>query len=386
MPVCRAFAILLLTLAPAPLAQAQVQLDERTREGRAALRSFDAYFTDRQAPVLACSVSRYRPMLDFSLRLWTGYNLRVPVRQFELTGKEVLTVLFRVRPQAHPEAVRYFWSGAALPRLPTSQASSKKVDFTLGGGVSVGPGRYDVDWMAIDESGRRCRESWTLDAGASGASLASAPDTVEPAWSGGWSGPPACAEAGRHLSIFVSAAPVRPRREVARLSAWDRHVLTSTVNSLLRNTPFCSASLVLFDLERRQVLWHESNLSRESLRKAAEELSRVDLATISMDVLRQGPAPQAFLETMLRKELAVDGRQRTVVFVGSTWRSGPRVKAVAADVREALGRPYLVVHTYPGAIIDGALAGLVRSARGRVLAVMQPKDLASAEKIIAAGQ
>ena len=375
-----------LLLAFAAALRAQIPLDETTPEGRAALRQFDTYFSAAQAPALACSVSHHRPTLDFGLRLWTGYNVSLPARQFTLTGNERLAVIFRVRPQAQPAAVRYFWSGAPLPVLTPAQRAQRRTELTLGGGVIVGPGRYDVDWMLIDDIGRRCRESWKLEASAGGVDVATASDTVQPAWADAWPGFAACPDNGPHVSIFINAAPVRPRREVSRLSAWDRHVLSSTLNSLLRGTQFCSASLVLFDLERRKVLWREPKLSRESLRRANGQLASVDLATISYDTLRHGPTPKAFLESMLRAERPAQAGPETVVFVGSTWRSGPKLRALAADVKESLGKPYFLVYVYPGAVVDGSLSSLVRSARGRVLPVLQPKDLANAERIIAAGQ
>ena len=127
-------------------------------------------------------------------------------------------------------------------------------------------------------------------------------------------------------------------------------------------------------------------MTRESLARVRRELSSVDLATIAYATLKGGSSPKDFLESMLREELRAAEGQSTVVFIGPTWRAGPKLGALAADLKESLPKTYFVAYTYPGGLLDGSLSSLVRSAKGRVLPVMQPKDLANAERVIAEGQ
>lgn len=405
------FRALLASLAVALTASAQLQVDPRTPEGKTAINSFDRYFSGPAEGKLACTVNHYPPTLDYGLRLWTGYNALLPASQFPLKTGEGAIVMFRVRPTSPPAEPSYFWMRFTVPAKPPSVTDVRKLDFNVGGGFLLGPGKYSIDWFLLDAAGRRCRKSWSLTANAKIAGAFTPPNTVEGADRQFWTGFPENPDKSSHVTVFLHAAPIRPRRYVAKLSPWDRQVLLSSLTSLLREGGFTSASVVVFDLERRQVLYREPRFSRRGLRDLARQLSTVNLSTISMEVMTSGPTPGEFLQSLLRTELKEPRPNDTFVFLGTTWRAGPKLPPVPPDLREAvpptwflaLSTPFMSQHrdpirqplpprdlpmdiSPPGTGDQDSVTSLVRSLKGKVINIYRPVDLAGGIRLLNGGR
>lgn len=360
----------------APLAAAQFLVDESTSGGKTLVTNFDQLMQDRATPKLACEVRHYAPVIDFGLRVWSGFNASVPARQLRMNTGDQGVVAFRVTPKRVPQSRRYFWQRFDVPPQPPGGPPPEKMELTLSGGFLIGRGDYKVDLIVMDSRGRQCRRSWSVGHSSKDSTILTPPNTVEPLDTENWPG--FAPDGTGRATIFIHAAPVRPRRYVSKLSSWDRQILMSSLNSLLRNTSFQSACVVVFDLERRRVLFRDPNFGKPSLRRLGRQLARVDLSSISMETLQSGPSPDSFMQEMLRTELKEPKRSDSFVFLGTTWRAGPKLQPLPADLRESMAKTWFLALRHPAVHDEDSVSSLVKQVRGKTFNVYGPPDLASA--------
>jgi hypothetical protein len=368
--------IILWTAVLAAPAAAQFLVDESTPGGKTLVARFDEIYQDRTAPKLACELYRYPPSIDYGLRVWSGFNAYVPGRQLQLDKGDNGVIAFRVTPKDAPQSRKYFWQRFDVAAQQPGQAKPSRLELSLGGGFLIGRGEYKVDLLILDSRGQRCRKSWNTGHKIKDATILTPPDTVEPLDAQTWPG--FAPDGNGRATIFIHAAPVRPRRYVARLSSWDRQILMSSLNSLLRNTRYQSACVVVFDLERRRVIFRDPSFSRASLRRLGRQLAGVDLSTISMETIQAGPSPDAFIQEMLRTELKEPNRSDSFVFLGTTWRAGPKLQPLPADLRESMARTWFLAFRHPAVNDEDTVSSLVKQVRGKTFNVYGPPDLASA--------
>ncbi len=373
-------AILLMLAAPAP---AQWLADPGSDAGRQLIAAFDAQWRQKPARTIPCRIEKFRPFLDYALRVWSGYGLAAPAPAL-LEGdppREIVTVA-RVTPVEPRGEPAHFYQRLRVPE-PPSGADLRKVEMTLGGGWLLGRGKYRVELMAVTTAGGECRGEWTVKAGENSAALA--PGQIGSLERGYWTGFP---EGGRgHAAVFLHASPVRPRRYVTRLSPWDRHVLLSTLSSVLREGGFRSASLTVFDLTRREVVFRAAPLRPEDLGKLARRLARVDFGTIPLRTLQEGPPPGDFLQDLVRRELRGEPRPDALIFIGARWRGGPKLRTPDPALKQAAPPAYHLALSLPNVAEDAdAMTSLVRGLGGRVFPIYLPKNLAPALRQIREAQ
>jgi len=368
--------LILTALAAGPLC-GQILVDSTAGEGRNVPARFEEQWNRKELPRLKCDVVRYQPALDYGLRMWSGFSARIPAAQFKFTADERAAVVFRVAPSGNPAEAVYFWQRLNIPRLPDGVTDLRKVELNLGGGFFLGAGQYRLDWMLMHSDGRVCRDSWKLTA--KGKDLPTPPGTVESLDAVVWPGFPkgSNGDKGARATIFVNAAPVWPRRYVSRLSPWDRQILISTLNSLLRAGRFTSACVVVFDLQRRRVLFREPAFDAKGMSRLAGQLRAVDLSTISMKTLQESAAPREFLEELMRTELKESESSDAFVFIGTRWRAGPKLPALSEDLKESLPRTWFLAFTPVQAMEQDSVSSLVRAVKGKVVSIYRPSDLAS---------
>ncbi|MGJ5814135.1 hypothetical protein [Paludibaculum fermentans] len=358
---------------------AQLELDLESQTGRKAVAAFESFWKDPQAGKLACTITHFNPALDYGLRIWTGFQVAIPAAEFQGKPDRSSAVVFRVTPQDGQAKTKYLWVPFEVPTKFPEGADLKKLELRMGGGFYVGQGKYSVDWLMADGKGRRCKASWKLNASFKDVSPTVPPGTVLAQGNEIWPGFPAPATGARqsHATIFLNAAPVWPRRVVTKLSPWDRQILLSSLNSLLRDGNFTSACVVVFDLERRNVIYRDASFNRRSMRQLIRQLAGVDLSTIDMATLKQGSSPKEFLENMLRQEVKDPKQSDAFVFVGPTWRAGPKLPPMDPALRESLPKTWFLAFTPPAYAGDGdSVTSLVKSAKGKVVPIYRPADLA----------
>ena len=114
------------------------------------LPMLDPQPSDRQ---LQCYVTPIKPALNYSFRFQVGYEVRVPMRQYQGTGHR-LAILIRITPDADREGVPgsatgrpvYLGNRFALPNVPTT-----KVEAAFGGVYLLGEGGYSMKWIMTDD-------------------------------------------------------------------------------------------------------------------------------------------------------------------------------------------------------------------------------------------
>ncbi|MBL0156029.1 MAG: hypothetical protein IPP47_02785 [Bryobacterales bacterium] len=367
---------ILLLMATLSTAGAQFLVDESTLQGKTLLASFDTIRLDRSATRLACAIQRYPPVIDYALRVWSGFNVTVPARQLLMAQGEQGAVAFRVTPKQAPQARKYFWQRFTVPPMKPGGPPPEKLELTVGGGFLLGRGDYQVELVLMDSRGQRCTKSWSIGNGIKEPGVLTKPNTVEPNDTESWPG--FAPDGAGRVTIFIHAAPVWPRRNIAKLSSWDRRTLMSSLNSLLRNTRYASACVVVFDLERRRILFRDPEFGRMSLRRLARQLADVDLSTIPMATIQAGPSPDAFVQEMLRTEVKETARSDSFVFLGTTWRAGPKLQPLPADLRESMAKTWFFAFRYPAVTEEDTVSSLVKQVRGKTFSLYRPPDLAAA--------
>ena len=105
-------------LALAGIAPAQSLMPVSGPGGMVRLFSSDAAILESQEARkdIACTVTPNKPVLGFDLRYHSGYEVMIPLK--ELAGNEnLLTMVFRVTPQAHPDDPVYFSQHVGVPAI-----------------------------------------------------------------------------------------------------------------------------------------------------------------------------------------------------------------------------------------------------------------------------
>jgi hypothetical protein len=373
---------LCLCLVAAGLAAAQVRIDPTTPDGGKLTANFDTQWKLPPTHPLKCELTRLAPALDYGLHLWAGYSATVSAAELGRQPEERAATLFRVTPTKAPDRAAYFYQNVNIPRRPAG-VDPRKATLTVGGGFLLGPGRYRVDWLLLHSDGRSCRQSWSLSVKGKGTPMS--PSQIESVDASLWRGfpPDSGDDPKRKATIVLHASPVWPRRYLSRLSPWDRQILLSTLGSVPRDGGFHSASVVV-DLERRRVLLREPNFDPRAMRRLARLLYQVDYSTISMDTLAFSPSPRPFLEETLRIELTEPTPSDAFIFIGSRYRGGPKPNGLAPDVREALPKSWLLAFSTPQTAAEAdSFSSLVKAARGRVVSIYSPADLAAALRDLA---
>lgn len=375
----------LIALCAATSLHAQLEVDSDSEQGRRAAAAFASVWDDSTAGKLTCSVRHFGPSLDYGLRTWAGFNAAVAAAGF--VGRDArAAIVLRITPRERPSNVKYLWMPFYPPQTLPPDAKIKNLEFRVGGGFYLGPGRYRVDWLLADSEGARCKSSWNLNARDRGPANPVPAGTIATLGSDAWSGFPPQPAGGKdnRATIFLHAAPVWPRRVLTKLSPWDRQILLSTLNTVLRDAQFTSACVVVFDLERRNVIYRDEAFDRRGMRRLMRQLAAVDLSTIDMKTLREGSNPKAFLEEMLWREVKQPKQSDAFVFVGPTWRAGVKVGAIQPALREAAPPTWFLAFTPRGLPTDGdSVTSLVKSMKGKVVPVYAPSDLAGGIRALA---
>src|SRR5581483_5771243 len=104
---------------------------------------------------LPCSVTERKVELGVDLRFHAGYDVTLPLSEVSGDGG-ILTVVFRIYPQADRNAPSYFVQHFNVPTV----ADDAKGDVLLQGEFDLGEGSYHVDWLMRDRAERICSSSW----------------------------------------------------------------------------------------------------------------------------------------------------------------------------------------------------------------------------------
>lgn len=267
---------------------------------------------------LPCVVSPEKPFLGFDLRFHGGYDVSVPLR--ELAGTEnLLTILFRVYPENHPEQRTYFVQKIRVPSIE----EDAKGDAVLQGSFDVGEGKYQVEWLMRDRSERVCSFSWDSEAALPARDRQIAvginPGLIEPTRHEQFHEDPpverAASEPLLNLKILVNFAPQKATS--AAMRPLDTAALVSILRSLNREPRIGKFTIVAFNMQEQRVFFRQDKADRIDFRGLGDSLSTVSLGTVDLRNLATKNSETLFLNDLIGKELPTSGeRPDAVIFAG----------------------------------------------------------------------
>ena len=368
-----------LGLFSAPPLAAQTRFDPGSAPGRPLREAFERTYADRSLAEMECRVGTFPAQLGYDLQISAGFEFLLPLRQFQGKNANALVNVFRVTPRKPAGEPVWFIRRWPLRPIPEGAAVDKRLSYQFSGGFLGGPGEYDVDWLPADGPDPGCPEGWSIKGRAPRAGgLDFKPGLVDDDrrllnWSG-----PAAASSARRATIFLNAAPTVRRRYSTRLSWWDFRLLLTTLTNAIGRGGFTQARVVVFDLERRRVLFEADDFRRREFRELAEVLGAVDLATIDYATLARGPSEWEFLESLLAAERKQSVRPDAYLFIAPAWREGERRRPLNPALLEDLPRVFAFALAPFGQYASGTVVDFAKAARGRVFNIFQPPGLATA--------
>jgi hypothetical protein len=325
-----------------------------------------------------CNLTQVKPRLNFSFRFQTGFVATFPGRQY-VGRRHWIATFFRVTPAEKEREPVYFLSTTRLPDIPPN-----KVTLETGGGFVIGEGKYRVDWLMTDDSGRVCVKDWTLEAKLGrkerdvqpGMAPGTADEISLRKWTRGSKG--ADDAEGHRVTILMNAAPVLPRR--VRLGAYDRVLLLSSLASLVERLRLRSVRLVVFSLDQQREVYRTEDFSAADFDKLATAVGRLELGTVDYDILKNRLGHQDLLAELISESLAQQSSD-AVLFVGPKPRQFDRMARSLLPDRKPGQPPFFYLQFRPayfGPNFPDVIMSAVKQMGGKTYDVFSPGDFAEA--------
>jgi len=327
---------------------------------------------------LPCNVTSVKPVLGFDLRFHAGYEITMPLR--ELAGNEdLLTIIFRVTPQADKDGPIYFSQHYAVPKI----AEDAKGDAYLSGNFDSGEGKYHIDWLMRDRAERVCSSSWDIDASVSArdkqGDLSVTANSVLASDNEFFKDEPPVRrdvpDGMLKVKVMVNFAP--QHASSASLRPLDTSALVSILRNISREPRIYKFSIVAFNMTEQRVLYRQDDADQidfPALGNAVQSLApgRVDFKKLAVK-----NSETDFLASLLEKELKKDQPDAVIL-------AGPKVmldESVPADSLKALENI-----SYPVFYMNynlepqrnpwrDAIGSAVKKLRGYEYTISRPKDL-----------
>jgi hypothetical protein len=302
----------------------------------------------------------------------------VPMNQYSGPGHR-WAMLIRVTPESGDPV--YLMSGIRLPDVPKTRISAE-----VGGGYLVGEGRYDVQWMMFDDTGRICRKTWMVEAklrhSERGIRVAMPSRTVRGfSWF-------AATEARRNtddaaplrLTVLLHAAPLSLRRTTLR--AGDSLMLVGLLSSLLERLPTLSVRLVVFNLDQQRELFRQDAFSPKALEQVAQSINDMQLAVVDYRVLQNRRGHINVVADLVNGEMHAKEPSDVVVFLGPAARYWDDVPPAALDRAKGAGPQFFYFQYRPYYRRTAGLPDIItltlRRLRGKTAVIHSPGEFARA--------
>jgi hypothetical protein len=340
----------------------------------------DAAVLDTREPRadLPCTVEPQKPEIGFDLKFHAGFQVTLPLRDL-LGGEDLLTIIFRVTPQAHPDEPVYFSEKISVPKLD-AEAKGQAV---LDGSFVVGEGEYQVDWLMRDRSERMCSFYWTTSASLKEREkpmhLAVVAEHVEPIDPEPFRQEPPTAREGANglnVKVLVNFAPQRAL--AASLQPLDTAALVSILRNISREPRIGKFSLVAFNMQEQRVVYRQDAADQINFPALGDSLNSLKLGTVRVDQLEQKHSDTEFLTQLITKEMAND-HPDAVIFAGPKVMVNEgiptdSIKALSGDISYPVFymNYNLTPQTNPW---RDAIGNVVKKLRGYEYTISRPHDL-----------
>jgi hypothetical protein len=325
---------------------------------------------------LQCAISATKPTLDFDFTFHTGYQIKLPLGDLAGNGN-VLTILFRVNPQDHPDNPVYMVQRMRVPPISEDRGGHGEID----GGFALGEGNYHVDWMMRDQEGRVCASTWDLEA-----KLGPKDGALKPWIHSGFvrplettpfvKEPPVQRDQVGDLlkvDVIVNIGPQDPDASV--LHADDLRGLAGILQRIALDPHIGQYSLIVCSLRTHQILYREQNVSGIDLPAVGESLKSLHLGLI--DVKQMALKPAQFVADLVNEQAKRQG-QDALIIVGPKYGWEASLPRDIRDSLEDLNRPVfylnydLAPYSHPWQDLIGKV---VKQKRGIQYTITGPKDL-----------
>jgi hypothetical protein len=327
---------------------------------------------------LPCIVSPDKPFLGFDLRFHAGYDVAVPLK--ELAGSEnLLTILFRVTPEARPLDVHYFIQRI---RVPSVEAEAKG-DAVLQGGFDVGEGKYKVQWLMRDRAERVCSDSWDVEAELPGRDksieLTMEPGAIRPVEASQFrEEPPVERAAGDPLSVKVIVNFAPQRAGAATLRPVDTAALVSTLRTLSREPRIGKFSLVAFNLNEQRVLYRQDNAEKINFPALGDSLDTLNLGAVDLQRLSVKNGETQFLAELIDTELRSASGADAVVFAGPKAMLEAKIPADQLKKLSEIEVPVFYLNYALNPFLNpwrDTIGAAVKTLKGVEYTITRPRDL-----------
>ena len=328
---------------------------------------------------LPCKVEETKPILGFDLKFHAGFEVSVPMH--ELAGSEnLLTIVFRVRPEGKSDRDRYFIQRIRVPQLD----EDAKGEAFLQGGFDIGEGKYHVEWLMRDRAERVCSQSWKVEAILPAKDklieMNEPADTVHPSEPEQFQEDPPVArsttETPLSVKVLINFAPQRSRS--ATLQPVDTSALVSILRTISRDPRIGRFSLVAFNMQDQKILYKQENADRIDFPKIGEALRDLKLGTVDLKKLQTKNSETEFLSELLQREASTGEVPDALIFAGPKVLLDQNVPQEALRSVGSLDYPvfYLNYNLYPQQIPwRDSIGHAVKHFRGVEYTISRPRDL-----------
>lgn len=327
---------------------------------------------------IPCKVTPQKPELGFDLKFHESYDVSIPMADLN-GGDDVLTMIFRVVPDNHPDDPVYFSQKINVPKLGDKAGG----DADLEGNFVLGEGNYQVDWLMRDRAERVCSAYWSSSAALAqkdrGIQMAIAPGSVEAVDPRPFRGEPPVARdprTGLSVKVLINFAP--QSYLASALQPLDTSALVSILRSISREPRIGKFSIVAFNMQEQRVVYRQDQADQIDFPALGDSLSSLKLGTVQVSQLGQKHSDTEFLEKLITAEMAHE-HSDAVIF------AGPKVMTEEGIPTESLKTfsddvnfPVFYMNYNLNPIANpwrDAIGSVVKRLRGYEFTISRPHDL-----------
>jgi hypothetical protein len=347
----------------------------------------DSAVLDLQEPKsdLPCAVRTVKPELGFDFKFRSGYQVSIAMNDLTDAG-HLLTILFRVISENHPDAPVYFVQRIPVPVLDDDIKGRAE----LTGAFLLGEGKYHIDWLMRDFHERFCASSWDVEArvDAKDAQMSRevVPGLIQPV-EAPFLASESRAERDEHsllnVMIIVNFAPQDLRS--ATLSETDIEGLAAILRKIARDPRIGSYSVVACSIKAQQVIYRQNNAAQIDLPALGEALKSLNLARVDVRQLSVKNGETEFLTNLtldaFTHDASKDRQPDGLIFVSPKYPLGVDVTRETIDSLRYSDRPvfYLNYNLEPALYPwRDAIGRLVKRLGGSEYTISRPRDLLNA--------
>jgi len=329
---------------------------------------------------LPCTVAPIKPTLGFDLRFHAGYEVSIPLK--DLSGAEdLLTMIFRVTPEAHKDEPVYFSQRLSVPLIE----ENAKGNAYLQGAFDVGEGNYHVDFLMRDRRERVCAFFWDAEAELplkdKQLALMMAPGTLQAAEREPFKEePPVEREQTTgplNVKVIINFAPQNSRS--ATLQPLDTNALLSILRSIARERRIRKFSIVAFNVNEQRVVYRQVNTDQINFPALGEALTSLNLGTVDLKRLGQKHGETEFLAGLLSKEMNnANDHPDAVIFAGPKVMLDEGVPQDSLNQLAGVDYPVFYMNFNLNPQVNpwrDAIGSAVKHLKGHEYTISRPRDL-----------